>query len=58
MSLLYTNDIYLPVTDLDRSLNWFKSIFGVQLEWHGEEKVKINFANHTAIVLVKSRELN
>lgn len=58
MSLLYTNDIYLPVTNLERSLNWFESIFGVQIEWRREEKAKINFANHTAIVLVKSRELN
>lgn len=58
MSLLFTNDIYLPVTDLERSLNWFKSIFGVQIEWRREEKAKINFANHTAIVLVKSKELN
>lgn len=58
MSLLCMNEIYLPVTDLERSLNWFEWIFGVRLEWRHADKVKISFSGNGSIVLVKSEELN
>ncbi len=58
MSLLSMNDIYLPVTDLERSTEWFRNIFEVQLEWLDGGKGKITFANNRAIILVQSAELN
>jgi hypothetical protein len=44
------NDIYLPVTDLERSTEWFRNIFEVQLEWLDGGKGKITFANNRAII--------
>ncbi|SEC42192.1 VOC family protein [Paenibacillus sp. GP183] len=58
MSLLSMKDIYLPVTDLERSIKWFKNIFDVRFAWVDDKKGKINFANDTSIVLVESNQLN
>jgi predicted enzyme related to lactoylglutathione lyase len=51
-------EIFLPVTDVERSIGWFNNIFDVQLGRRDEQTGEISFANKTSIVLVKSDELN
>ncbi|TMV48198.1 hypothetical protein FE783_19850 [Paenibacillus mesophilus] len=58
MSLLRMKDIYLPVTDLERSIAWFHRIFDVDIEKRQEKTAQINFGNHSGIIVTESIQLN
>ncbi|WP_099156836.1 VOC family protein [Virgibacillus ndiopensis] len=46
---------YIPVTDVDKSSDWYVSKLGAILNYKDEDKAILNFANHS-IFLVKSSE--
>lgn len=53
--LLRIGTIYIPVTNVEHSYEWYVSKLGAELSYKDEDKAILNFANQS-IFLVKSKE--
>ncbi|MBD8070674.1 VOC family protein [Bacillus sp. PS06] len=54
-TLLRIGTTYLPVSDIERSAEWYVAKLGAQLSYKDEDKAILNMANQS-IFLVKSKE--
>ena len=53
--LLRIGTIYIPVTNVEKSYEWYVNKLGAELTYKDEDKAILNFANQS-IFLVKSKE--
>lgn len=53
--ILRVGTIYLPVTNVELSSNWYMSKLGAELSYKDEDKAILNFANQS-IFLVKAED--
>ncbi|QED46580.1 VOC family protein [Cytobacillus dafuensis] len=53
--LIRVGTIYIPVVDVDSSVQWYTDKLGAELSYKDQEKAILNFANQS-FFLVKSKE--
>lgn len=58
MNIFKVEEIYLPVTNLEQSLEWYLCNFPLSLKWRKEHSAGVAFEHGTTLVLVQLHKLN